>query len=64
MDNVNGKITKVEWQIALDELRNSLPEIIEYNKIQAKISKDKFDSLIEAGFTEAQALKISAEKML
>lgn len=63
MDNINGKMTKIEWQMALDDMENMLPEIIKYNEVQAKVSKAKFDSLIEAGFTEMQALKICAEKM-
>ncbi len=63
MDNINGKMTKIEWQMAIDDLQDMVPEIIEYNKIQAKIAKEKLDALIGAGFTETQALKMCAEKM-
>lgn len=42
----------------LGEMIKNLSIYIQYNEIQAKIMKSKYDSLIKEGFTEDQALKL------
>lgn len=42
----------------LDEMIKNLSFYIQYNEIQAKIMKSKYDSLINEGFTKDQALKL------
>lgn len=43
---------------ATRRLQESLPQIIEFQIVMAKIHKAKYDALIAEGFTEAQALEL------
>lgn len=45
-------------QLEIKEMMKNLSIYIQYNEIQAKIMKSKYDSLIKEGFTEDQALKL------
>jgi hypothetical protein len=47
-----------EMRVALDTLVKSLPLMKEYETIQAKVTRSKYEALIEVGFTEAQALEL------
>lgn len=58
MDETNGKITNVEWEMALDNFLAGLPMVLQLIGPQSKILKARFDALIKEGFTEAQALEI------
>lgn len=57
-DNINGKVTNIEIEMVLDEMRERMPLIIESNKNHAKILFEKFHALQQEGFTEEQALQI------
>lgn len=47
-----------EMVSALEGLKRNISTIIEYQEILAKLKKAKFDSLVEAGFTEEQAIEL------
>lgn len=57
-DNVNGKITRIELEMAVDQLKELIPAALQMYPLQARALKGKFDTLIDAGFTEKQALDI------
>lgn len=57
-DKSNGKVTNIEMEIMLDEQRAKLPYLIQNYRIQAKLHKARYDSLIEEGFSEQQAMEI------
>ncbi len=57
-DKTNGKLTAIEMEMALDELKGNLPYMIQNVTIAAKVFKAKYDSLVMEGFTEEQALEI------
>lgn len=42
----------------LNEMINNLTLYCQYNEIQAKIMKSKYDCLVKEGFTKDQALKL------
>lgn len=54
----NGKLTNIEMEMALDEMKRNLPYMIQNAAVSAKFLKAKYDSLIGEGFTEQQALEI------
>lgn len=58
MDQVNGKMTGIEMEMAVDEMKRNLPYLIQSTAMNAKFLKAKYDSLVEAGFTEKQAFDI------
>lgn len=58
MDKANGKLTKIEMEMAIDEMRRNLPFLIQNAALQAEFLKAKYDSLVTQGFTEQQALEI------
>lgn len=58
MDKANGKLTKIEMEMAIDEMRRNLPFLIQNAALQAEFLKAKYDSLVTQGFTEKQALEI------
>jgi len=57
-DKVNGKMTPIEMEMALDEIKSNLHYMIQNNAITAQFLKAKYDNLIQAGFNEQQALEI------
>lgn len=57
-NKTNGKLTNIEMEMAIDELKGNLPYIIQNAALQAQLLKVKYDSLINEGFTEKQALEI------
>lgn len=57
-DKVSGKITNVELQIMVDELKRMLPYQIEQIQINSKILKARYDSLKKEGFSDKEALEI------
>lgn len=54
----NGKLTTIEMEMAIDELKRNLPFFIQSAAVTAKVLKAKYDSLVSEGFTEQQALEI------
>lgn len=50
--------------MAMDEIRNMLPLIMEHQSINAKIHKSRYDALIKEGFSESQALEIVSKRPL
>ena len=65
-----GKLTilntddKNEMRAAIEELKRTLPDMIEHTKIVAKIRKANYDAHIEEGFTPEQALTLCASVQL
>ncbi|MEC1373405.1 hypothetical protein P9D39_03645 [Heyndrickxia oleronia] len=54
----NGKLTNIEMEMAIDELKRNLPYFIQSTAVTAKVLKAKYDSLVSEGFTEQQAIEI------
>ncbi|MED4977214.1 hypothetical protein NST70_13720 [Weizmannia sp. FSL K6-0777] len=57
-DKTNGKYTNIEMEMAIDEVRRSLPYLIENTAIQAKVLKARYDHLVVEGFKPEDALEI------
>jgi hypothetical protein len=57
-DKPTGKVTRVEMEMALDQILEGLPMFVRKTAADAKYLKAKYDGLVAAGFTEAQALEI------
>lgn len=53
-----NKIKAMEIKKSLEDLVDSMPYMIEFEHQRAIMVKARFDSLIEAGFKEDQAIKI------
>lgn len=64
MDKPTGKLTKIELEMALDQMEETLPYLIKRQSQNAKLLKAKFDTLIETGFTEQQAIEIIKSRPL
>ncbi|MBY0122175.1 hypothetical protein [Bacillus sp. S/N-304-OC-R1] len=58
MDKPNGKLTNIELQMMIDDMKRTLPFMIEFWKNDAKSMYARRKSLIEVGFTEKEALEI------
>lgn len=61
MDNLKllkGGGTANELKQALREVRDALPDYIEYIKIDAQVRRERFKALIEQGFTKDQAIEL------
>lgn len=43
---------------ALSQLKRNLPAMIEYNQIDARLKRARFDALVAEGFTPAQAIEL------
>lgn len=55
----------LELQVLIENMKNITPLLIEhYYTTTAKLRKSKFDSLVNEGFTEQQALEIVAKTPL
>ena len=49
---------KNEFRSFLKSMKEIFPELIELGKLKSEYSKKRFDSLVEEGFSEKQALEI------
>ena len=62
MMNKDNKVTEVINKLTIraeNERRNALlPDFIESLKIDAKITRARYESFLDANFTEAQALEL------
>lgn len=54
----NSAMLTLELQTLMDNLKNWSPLLIQHYVTTAKLRKSKYDSLIDAGFTEKQAIEI------
>jgi len=54
----NSAMLTLEFQTLIDNMKNWSPLLMEHYVTTAKLRKAKYDSLIEAGFTEKQAVEI------
>ena len=50
-----------ELKQALSEYRRTLPELIEFHKIEAEIWRHKYKALVDQGFTVAEALQLCSK---
>ncbi|WP_433958559.1 hypothetical protein [Cytobacillus horneckiae] len=57
-DKPNGKLTPIEMEMALEEMKKNLPFLIENWKIDAKSMYGRYQALQDAGFNEKQAFEI------
>jgi hypothetical protein len=57
-DQPNGKVTRAEMELALDQVKEMLPVLIRRAGSDAQLLMAKYRALVAAGFTEAQALEI------
>jgi hypothetical protein len=56
-DNDNDKGRGALAQLVRD-MRDNIAAHIEFNQLQARITRAKFAALVKEGFTEAQALQL------
>lgn len=64
MDKPNGKVSRVELEMVLDHIKETLPVMLQKAEHDAKLIKAKYEALLAEGFTEAQALKIVSTREL
>ena len=64
MDKPSGKISRVEMEIALDQIQESMPAMIRKAGLDAQLLKAKYEALVAEGFTEAQALELTKGRPL
>ncbi|MCM3180209.1 hypothetical protein [Cytobacillus horneckiae] len=57
-DKVNGKLTNIELEMAVDETKRMVPYQIKILEESSKILKARYESLLKEGFSEKQALEI------
>ncbi len=61
MKLVTLNLPSSELKQALSEFRRTLPELIEFHKLEAEIWRHKYKALIEQGFTVAEALQLCSK---
>ena len=44
---------------AIEQLKKTLPDLVEYVLLMAKLSKVKYDALIKEGFSKQEAIELS-----
>lgn len=54
----NSAMLSLEIQMAIDNIKNWSPLLMEHYVTTAKLRKSKYDSLLAAGFSEQQAIEI------
>lgn len=53
--NERSQVTMAQ---AVKNLRENLPALLEYDALQARMTRNKFLQLVASGFTEQQALEL------
>lgn len=57
-DKPNGQYTRVELEMAVDQMVDLLPAQLRAYSVHAQALKAKYDALVKEGFSEAAALEI------
>ncbi|ECD6517259.1 hypothetical protein E2329_22540 [Salmonella enterica subsp. enterica] len=52
------RYTKVELEMMIDDIKHSLEYQMQLIPLQAKIHKERYDSLLKEGFTKEEAMDI------
>lgn len=60
---MNG-FKQMEIEYAIDQMKKMAPYLIEVSTEMSKVTKSYYDGLIEQGFDEKQALKMSVQYTL
>jgi hypothetical protein len=55
---MNGEKEQVEIAQVLRRYRENMPALMEFQRLKAQLTREKFNALVRAGFTEEQALKL------
>lgn len=57
-DAPNGKVSNIELEMAIDEMKRYLPYQIQMFILNSKALKARFDALKGEGFTDEQSIEI------
>lgn len=55
---MTGENRKVAFAVLVREMRENLTAHIEYEQLSARVTREKYLSLVKNGFTETQALEL------
>lgn len=58
MEKLNLEGMAPEMRVSLDELRKNMTFMMEYEQLQAHVTRAKFEALKLVGFTEVQAIEL------
>jgi len=56
MNVVNGDFNKDEFKAALEAMKREMSNYIEYQKLIAKLQREKYNALLNEGFKPEEAL--------
>ncbi|TBL21788.1 hypothetical protein EYB35_00035 [Bacillus paranthracis] len=62
MNEQNGKLSNIKFEMILDDFKGQLHLQIQYHGELAKLYKARFDALVKEGFTQEQALEIVKDR--
>jgi len=55
---MNKRVDKADLRASVENLRDSLPELMQNTMLMAQITRAKYNALVKEGFTEAQAIEL------
>lgn len=57
-DKQNGKVTRIEAELMVDQIREILPAQLQLAPLHAQQIRAKYNALVKEGFTKEEALEI------